>query len=197
MKKVYSVIVSTAIALTLSLSQSQAASADNNMVDAGIEEAKQLYSKALPMKIDSLKRAELLGQAADILAKVIENEPKSLEAHRKLMGIYLLQQDYSNGIRTLQNAITLAPEDPKLFISLAFMYEHSGALEYADEMLNQALSLKPGDKVTKMVRDYKVAIRKKIEAAKDNNNMEQLHGGENPMDAQHGQLKPGADTSAH
>lgn len=196
MKKIYSIMASTAIALTLALSQSQAASADNNMEDAGIEEAKQLYGQALPMKMDSLKRAELLGQATDILKKVIENNPKSMDAHRKLMGIQLLQQDYANGIRTIQDLITLSPGDPKLFISLAFMYEHSGALEFAEEMLDQALTLKPEETIATMAKDYRASIKKKIEKAQ-NRHMDMLHSGSIPMGEEHGQLKPGADANAH
>ncbi len=181
MKTIYGIIAHTLFALTLTLSQAATASAENPKNNAEISEAVKLYSQALPLDMDSPRKAELLDQSAAILKKVIANDPKSLEAHRKLMGVYLLKQDYSNGIRTMQDAITLSPEDPKLFISLAFLYEHSGALEYAMAMLDQALTLDPKQK---LAMEYKVAIQKKIDALK----MEDAHQGKSVMGANHGQL---------
>ncbi|RDH89671.1 MAG: cytochrome C biogenesis protein [endosymbiont of Seepiophila jonesi] len=181
MKTIYGIIAHTLFALTLVFSQTAAASAENPEKNAEISEAVKLYSQALPLEMDSPKKAELLDQSAAILKKVIANNPKSLEAHRKLMGVYVLKQDYSNGIRTMQDAITLSPEDPKLFISLAFLYEHSGALEYAMAMLDQALTLDPKQQ---LAMEYKVAIQKKIDAL----NMEDAHNGKSVMGANHGQL---------
>ncbi|QYZ64952.1 MAG: cytochrome C biogenesis protein [Gammaproteobacteria bacterium (ex Lamellibrachia satsuma)] len=181
MKTIYGIIAHTLFALTLTLSQAATASAENPNNNAEISEAVKLYSQALPLDMDSPRKAELLEQSAAILKKVIANDPKSLEAHRKLMGVYVLKQDYSNGIRTMQDAITLSPEDPKLFISLAFLYEHSGALEYAMAMLDQALTLDPKQQ---LAMEYKVAIQKKIDAL----NMEDAHQGKSVMGAKHGQL---------
>lgn len=181
MKTIYGIIAHTLFALTLAFSQTAAASAENPEKNAEISEAVKLYSQALPLEMDSPKKAELLDQSAAILKKVIANNPQSLEAHRKLMGVYLLKQDYSNGIRTMQDAINLSPEDPKLFISLAFLYEHSGALEYALAMLDQALTLDPKQKIA---MEYKVAIQKKMEKL----NMEDAHKGKSVMGANHGQL---------
>jgi Flp pilus assembly protein TadD len=139
----------------------------------------KLYFEALPMETDSEQRAKLLDQSAAILKELIENKPDSLEAHRKLMGVYLLKQDYTNGIRVMQNAITLSPEDPKLFVGLAFLYEHSGALYYAREMLAQALILDPEHKVAK---DYMVVIKQKIETLQ----MDQLHSNKEIVKPGHG-----------
>jgi len=125
-----------------------------------IEEAKLLYGKAVPMATDSKERQKILDQAIAILKDVIANEPTSLDAHRKLMGAYLLKQDYHNSIRTIQDAINLSPEDPKLFITLAFLYEHSGALDFSSSMIEQALKLDPDNKVA---LDYKLVIQQKIQ----------------------------------
>ncbi|OQX43245.1 MAG: hypothetical protein B0D88_04880 [Candidatus Sedimenticola endophacoides] len=125
-----------------------------------IAEAMQLYAQALPMAINSPQRARHLRQSEAILKQVIREHPSSLDAHRKLLGVYLLQQDYGNAIPTMQRAITLSPEDPKLFIGLAFLYEHSGALEYARAMLAQALELDPQNS---LAREYHRAIGEKIQ----------------------------------
>ncbi len=160
MKAVHKTLTATALALALGLSQSLAASVGDTQESAGIPEAIELYVQAVPMEINSLKRAQLLGKAEKILQKVIEQDPGSLEAHRKLLGIYLLKQDYARGIKTMQSAINLSPEDPKLFISLAILYQKSGALELAEAMLNQALVLDPNQELAK---EYKVVIKKKLE----------------------------------
>jgi len=139
--------------------------------ESGIEKAKSLYTQAVPMPVDSEKRQELLKQSEAILKDIIAKDQNALDAHRKLMGVYLLKQDYSNAIRTIKDAITLSPEDPKLFITLAFLYEHSGALEYAKEILNQALELDPSNKLAK---DYQLVIQQKIGQRK----VEQAHDGQ-------------------
>ena len=176
--KISSKLISNSVfTLTLLLSQAGLTYADSTAEAAGITKAKELYAQALPMEVTSPQRAELLDQAAAALLEVIEKDPRSLDAHRKLMGVYLLKQDYTNAIRTMQDAITLSPEDPKLFISLAFLYEHSGAFEYSIAMLDQALALDPNQELAK---EYKVIIQQKIAAR----NMEQLHGGK--MEEGHG-----------
>jgi len=185
MKSIYNIIAPTIFALTLALSQATIASADTTGTSSGISEAMKIYVQALPMEIDSPKRAELLDQSAEILKKVIAKDPKSLDAHRKLMGVYLLKQDYTNGIRTMQDAITLSPEDPKLFISLAFLYEHSGSFEYAKAMLDQALALDPNQNLAK---EYKIALQQKIDAR----NTEQAHQGKVPNDDVHAKKETGS-----
>ena len=177
MKSSSKIISNTVFILALLLSQAGLVYADSSGEAAGITEAKKLYAQALPMEVNSPKRAELLDQATKILLEVIEKDPKSLDAHRKLVGVYLLKQDYSNAIRTMQDAITLSPEDPKLFISLAFLYEHSGAFEYSLAMIDQALVLDPNQELAK---EYRIIIQQKIEAR----NMEQLHDGK--MEKGHG-----------
>ncbi len=153
------------ILFTLSFSQTAIASTQDSDEMEKIQSAMNSYAKAIPLDILSPERAQLLTDAADILNKVIEKNPKSLDAHRKLMGVYLLKQDYSNGIRVMKDAIILSPNDPKLFISLAFLYEHSGALHYAKEILEQALVLDPNQEVAK---DYMLTLKHKIKSLEMN-----------------------------
>ncbi|MGD2118914.1 MAG: tetratricopeptide repeat protein [Chromatiales bacterium] len=182
MKLVCKTVTNLIIVTLLIFSQTGVASTDNATELSGIAEAKKLYAEALPMEIDSPRRAEILNQAASILKNVIRQHPQSMDAHRKLMGVYLLMQDYSNAISTMQDAITLSPEDPKLFISLAFLYEHSGAFELAKGMLGQALKLDPNNKIA---QDYKLVIQQKI----DQQNL--AHQGQAMMGESHGkQVSP-------
>jgi tetratricopeptide (TPR) repeat protein len=67
----------------------------------------------------------------------------------------------SKSILLMQAAITLSPEDPKLFIALAILYDHQGAYEYAVPILDQALVLDPENQ---LALDYKISIQQKIES---------------------------------
>jgi Tfp pilus assembly protein PilF len=182
MKIIRKTILSLVLLALFMLLQSSVALAENMDETAGINEAKKLYVQALPMDILSPERIALLDQAEAILKDVIKEHPQSLDAHRKLMGVYLLKQDYSNSIRTMQEAITLSPEDPKLFISLAFLYEHSGSLEFSKAMLEQALKLDPENKVA---QDYKLVIQQKIDVRNQD-----AHQGKNVMGSGHGSQMP-------
>ncbi len=142
-----------AVASTVTASTNQSGEASK------ITAAMKLYSQAASMD-RSAEKTELLAQSESILRGVIKQNPASLDAHRKLMGVYLQMRDYPRAIQTIQEAITLSPEDPKLFIALAILYEHSGALEYANAILNEALALDPD---LQLARDYQASIKQKME----------------------------------
>ncbi len=163
-----------------------AASKSNSEADA-IEQAKKLYVQAVPMDLTAPKRTEILKQAEEILLKVIENNSKSLDAHRKLVGVYLLGQHYSKAIRIMQGAITLSPEDPKLFLSLAFLYEHSGELEFANSMVEQALKLDADNQIAK---EYKVVLQQKLEKRNSEPHQGNSKGEATQVPANHGQTNP-------
>ncbi len=127
---------------------------------ARITQAMELYVQAVPMDVSSTERTKLLNESESILNDVIEKNPKSLDAYRKLMGVYLQMRDYRKAILTMQAAISLSPDDPKLYIALAILYDHQGAYEYALPILDQALEL---DSNNKLAQDYKVSIEQKIE----------------------------------
>ena len=160
MKRVFSLFTAIAFTSALMLSQPVLATMDSNTEKQLITNAMKLYAEASSLEPGNAKKSELLKQSEGILTNVIKQNPKSLDAHRKLMGVYLMQQDYMNGIRTMQNAITLSPEDPKLFVALAILYEHSGAYDHAKAMLDQALELDPN---MQLAKDYKSTIELKVE----------------------------------
>jgi tetratricopeptide (TPR) repeat protein len=159
MKSIFKVIPQFVFAMLLTVASTATASADQSTAAARIMEAMKLYAQATPMDQFDTKRAELLSQSESILLDVIVKNPASLDAHRKLMGVYLQMRDYRKAIQTMQNAITLSPEDPKLFIALAILYDHSGAYEYAIPMLDEALALDPNQQLAK---EYKASIQQKI-----------------------------------
>ncbi len=160
MKSILMIIPQTILVMLLSLAATAMASTDQDSEAARISEALELYVQAVPMDASSTERTKLLKRSETILLDVIEKNPWSLDAHRKLMGVYLQMRDYSKAIRTMQGAITLSPEDPKLFIALAILYDHQGAYEYALPVLEQALSLDP---TQQLALDYRADIQRKIE----------------------------------
>lgn len=167
--------------ISLLLLQISLTHANNSSEKNGISKAKALYAEAVPLAIDDKNRGVLLKQAESILVDIIKQNPQSLDAHRKLMGVYLLQQHYSKAIDVMQNAIRLSPEDPKLFISLAFLYEHSKALDQSQAMLEHALTLDPDNKIA---GEYLAKIKKKTGTAK----LEDFHQGKAIMEPGHGQM---------
>ena len=160
MKSIFKLIPHFVFAIVLTVASTVTASTDQNTEAARILEAMELYAQATPMDQYDTKRAELLSQSESILLDVIAKNPASLDAHRKLMGVYLQMRDYQKAIQTMQTAITLSPEDPKLFIALAVLYDHQGAYEYAIPMLDEALALDPNQQLAK---DYKASIQQKID----------------------------------
>ena len=163
MKSIFKVIPHFVFVMVLTVASTATASTDQNTEAARIMEAMKLYAQATPMDQFDTRRAELLSQSESILLDVIVKNPASLDAHRKLMGVYLQMRDYPNAIKTMQAAITLSPGDPKLFIALAILYDHQGAYEYALPIMEQALALDPN---SEMALDYKASIEQKIEKQK-------------------------------
>ena len=160
MQSIFKVIPHFVLIMVLAVASAATASTGQNTEAAKILEAMKLYAQATPMDQFDTKRAELLSQSESILLDVIAKNPASLDAHRKLMGVYLQMRDYQKAIQTMQTAITLSPEDPKLFIALAILYDHQGAYEYAIPMLDEALALDPNQQLAK---DYKASIQQKID----------------------------------
>ncbi len=128
-----------------------------------IAHAIELYSKAITLDPFSQHKKSLLDQSESILLNVIAEHPASLDAHRKLIGVYLQMRDYRKAIRVMQDAISLAPDDPRLFIALAILYDHQGAYEYALPILDEALALDPTEQ---LALDYRRDIQHKIELRK-------------------------------
>lgn len=160
MKSISKMIPKLFFSIVLVIASVATASSNDHSESARITQALDLYARATPMDVNASERTELLNQAESILRDVIEQNPESLDAHRKLMGVYLQMRDYRKAVQTMQNAISLSPEDPKLFIALAILYDHLGAYEYALPVLDQALTLDPHHQ---LAQEYTASIQQKIE----------------------------------
>jgi len=177
MKSIFKVIPQFVFITVLVVTSTAIASTDKNTETARIIEAMELYAKATPMEQTDTERAELLSQSESILLDVIVKNPESLDAHRKLMGVYLQMRDYQKAIQIMQTAITLSPGDPKLFIALAILYDHAGAYEYAIPMLDEALKQDPNQQLAK---EYKASIQQKIDMENIAMESDNPHGSDQP-----------------
>jgi len=164
MKQLSRLIATIVLSALATMSTGAGASSDRPQSGSDrIAQAIELYSKATTLDPFSQQKKSLLHQAEAILLDVIAEHPTLLDAHRKLMGVYLQMRDYQKAIRITQDAISLSPDDPRLFIALAILYDHQGAYEYALPVLDEALALDP---TQQLVHDYRSDIQDKIELRK-------------------------------
>jgi putative inorganic carbon (hco3(-)) transporter len=87
-------------------------------------------------------------KAADSIQKAVESNPYHLNYLKSKVKIEIILSDidkrYLNAsLQTLNQAITLAPTDPKLVYNLGLIYEQLGQKEQAKQAYEKALDLKP------------------------------------------------------
>ncbi len=160
MKSMFKLIAQIVFVASLTVATTATAATSPNTEADKIMQAMKLYSEAAAIDQFSAEKTEMLVRAETILLDVVKKNPASLDAYRKLMGVYLQKRDYAKAIQAMQSAITLSPEDPKLFVALAILYDHQGAYEYALPILEQALELDPN---LQLAKDYKASMQQKIE----------------------------------
>ena len=85
-----------------------------------------------------------LDQAAASYRSAIEQDSGSVDAHMKLAGLQIAQQEYRAGVETFQQAISLNAENANAFIGMAIGYLHLGSPQLAHAALEEALRIDPG-----------------------------------------------------
>jgi cytochrome c-type biogenesis protein CcmH/NrfG len=94
-------------------------------------------------------------QAAEKRLKLaVTDHPGDADARARLAGLYLLSNRVDLAIEAYQDAITLKPEDPRLFLGLALAYLHAGHHSMARAMTEQALALDPQLDNAARLREY-------------------------------------------
>lgn len=66
--------------------------------------------------------------AISVYEKLIQSHPESHEAHAHLGGMQLLEQRYSDAVKSFQRAITLGDEGTGSFIGMGMAYLHMGQM---------------------------------------------------------------------
>ena len=82
------------------------------------------------------------------------DRPGDADARARLAGFYLSSNQTVLAIEAYQDAITLRPDDPRLFLGLAIAYLHAGHHAMARAMTEQALQLDPHLNNAAKLREY-------------------------------------------
>lgn len=88
------------------------------------------------------------------LKQQVADRPGDADARARLAGFYLSTNQAAPAIEAYQDAITLRPEDPRLFLGLAIAYLHAGHHSMARAMTEQALQLDPHLNNAAKLREY-------------------------------------------
>jgi Tfp pilus assembly protein PilF len=87
-----------------------------------------------------------LDQAQQTYAQAVKADPRSVEAHMKLAGLYITRKDYGASTQEYHRAISLQPDNAKAWIGLGIAYLHSGDKSLTRAAWEQAMRLEPARK---------------------------------------------------
>ena len=87
-----------------------------------------------------------LDQAQHTYEQAIKADPRSIEAHMKLAGLYMTRKDYAAGTTQYQRAIGLDPKNAKAWMGLGIAYLHGGDKSMTRAAWEEALRLEPARK---------------------------------------------------
>jgi Tfp pilus assembly protein PilF len=87
-----------------------------------------------------------LDQAQHTYEQAIKADPRSVEAHMKLAGLYITRKDYAASTKQYQRAISLDPKNAKAWIGLGIAYLHSGDKTLTRAAWEEAMRLEPARK---------------------------------------------------
>lgn len=69
--------------------------------------------------------------ALEVYQGIVQAQPDSYEAHARLGGMQLLDQHYSDAVRSFQQAISLGDDGTRSFIGMGMAYLHMGQMSLA------------------------------------------------------------------
>ena len=93
-------------------------------------------------------------QAEKDFRKAIEINPESSQAHAVLAGLLQTMNRGTEAIDEYQTAITLDPENPRLYVALSISYLHQQRYGMAQAVANEALRLDPEMANAKKLVEY-------------------------------------------
>lgn len=103
-------------------------------------------SAELISKADKLLEQGKLESAQKGYETAIKADPRSVDAHMKLAGVQIAQNNFGAAIMTYKDTIGLDPTNSKAFIGLGIAYLHSGDKSLTRAALQEALRLEPSRK---------------------------------------------------
>lgn len=84
-----------------------------------------------------------LEPAQQAFAAAVKADPRSVDAHMKLAGVNLVQNNFTAAIALYKQAIALNPNNARAFIGMGIAYLHSGDKSMSRALFEEALRLEP------------------------------------------------------
>ena len=91
-------------------------------------------------------QAGQLDEALDTLQLAVNKAPDSSLAYTRLGGVRLLRQEYTDGIKDFQQAISLDQTNAVAFIGMSVAYLHMSQYSLARAALDEAVRIDPSRK---------------------------------------------------
>lgn len=104
-------------------------------------------------------------QAENAFKQALEQYPGASDVHARLAAFYLSRHRVRDAIEQYQQAITLSPENPRLFVGLAIAYLHQQSYSMARAMVGRALELDPDLANARKLSDYVEAKQRLVTEA--------------------------------
>lgn len=117
----------------------------------------------IPLAVKELSKENQLRQLGQDLRQQVSKNPQSSYAKSKLGAFLLSQNKASEAIPYYQDAISLDPQQPKLFAALSIAYLHQSRYSMAKAMADEALRLAPDMAQAKKLNEYIKAKNQVIE----------------------------------
>ncbi|MBZ0157794.1 MAG: tetratricopeptide repeat protein [Alphaproteobacteria bacterium] len=106
------------------------------LAKAGLAGFEKELSRVSPKELD---------EAAEVLERIVRNDPDAARAHRLLAHIYFMTGDKLRAERELRESIRIDPDNPLSHIRLGQMLRNSGRFAEAVRELRIAQRLRPGE----------------------------------------------------
>lgn len=92
---------------------------------------------------DRLAAEGKLSEAVAAYSAILQQDPARADAHARLGGMYLMQQKYTDAIKSFQQSISLDAEQARAFVGMGMAYLHTGRRSLARAALEEAKRIKP------------------------------------------------------
>ncbi len=85
-----------------------------------------------------------LEPAQQAFVAALKADPRSVDAHMRLAGVNIAQNNFTAAIALYQQAIALDPNNAKAFIGMGIAYLHGGEKSLTHAAFEEAMRLEPG-----------------------------------------------------
>ena len=144
----------TILFLTLAgLSSHAKAQSEEDFEKKGLKHFDNAFFKAIPQKNKARAAAEF-ALAEIAFQKAIEKKPHRVNAYLHLGRTYSAQKKYAAAAETYRSALVIAPQQKKIYLSLASALEKDGDYRGAIKALEELRALESDDRAIRIIDDF-------------------------------------------